>query len=75
MVRFFKQPDVLKILKEDKNLLAVATKDDVAKTVILACFDKEKNVILADNYKGYKYQTLSDDIIQMFGNKDMLVLQ
>ena len=75
VVSFFKNLDVLKMLKEDKNLLAVAIKDDSAKTVVLACFDKEKNEIVCDKYKGYKYQKLNDDLIQMFGNKDMIVLQ
>ncbi len=74
-VRFFKNPDMLRMLREDKNLLAVAIKDDSAKTVVLACFDKEKNEIVYNNYKGYKYQKLNDDLVQMFGNKDMIVLQ
>lgn len=75
VVSFFKNPDVLKMLKEDKNLLAVAIKDNSAKTVVLSCFDKEKNEIVYDKYKGYKYQKLNDDLVQMFGNKDMILLQ
>ena len=75
VVSFFKNLDVLKMLKEDKNLLAVAIKDDSAKAIVLACFDKEKNEIVYDKCKGYKYQKLNDDLIQMFGNKDMIVLK
>ena len=63
------------MLEEDKNLLAVAIKDNSAKTVVLACFDKEKNEIVYGKYKGYKYQKLNDDLVQMFGNKDMIVLK
>ena len=75
MIRFFKQPEVIKLLKEDRNLLAVAIKDDSVQTVMLTCFDKEKNAIVSDKCKGYKYQKLSDDLTQMFGGKQMLVLQ
>ena len=75
VVSFFKNPDILRMLREDKNLLAVAIKDDSAKGIVLACFDKEKNEIVYDKYKGYKYQKLNDDLIQMFGNKDMIVLK
>ena len=75
VVSFFKNPDVLKMLEEDKSLLAVAIKDNSAKTVVLVCFDKEKNEIVYDKYKGYKYQKLNDDLVQMFGSKDMIVLQ
>ncbi|MEL3908316.1 MAG: hypothetical protein P1P64_04805 [Treponemataceae bacterium] len=75
IVTFFKQPEIIEKLRQDKNLLAVAVKNEETKEVILTCFNKGTNQISSKAFTGYRYEKLDDDLIKMFGDKDMLVLQ
>ncbi len=74
IVAFFKQPDLLKKLNENKNLLAVVVKNDNDKTCVLSLFDKEVNEV-KEEIKGYKYKQMDNDLITMFDDKDMIIIQ
>lgn len=79
VIGFFQQTEILKQLQENSNLLAVVVREkldngDIALT--LTCYDKEKEKIAHSPYtKQYVVKNMDSDLIQNFGNKDMLVLE
>ena len=79
VIEFFKQDEVLKILKENKNLLAVAIRKNLPDNkiqLILTLFDTTKeDVIEFPSAKAYIVKTLDSDLEQSFGDKEMLVLE
>ena len=77
VVEFFKAPEILEKLKADKNLLAVAVKEIKKSGRIHVCctlFDKEKNEV-NEYVKIFSTRNISEDLQDMFGDKDMIVLQ
>ncbi len=74
IIAFFKQPDILTKLNENKNLLAVAVKKDENKTCALCLFDKELNEV-KEKIKVYKFKKLDNDLSTMFTDKDMIIIQ
>lgn len=79
VIAFFKQPDILKQLKENKHLIAAATRGEQgAKKYCQAClFDTEKEEVadFEDSSKGWLYKEMDKDLQNAFGNKSMIVLQ
>ena len=79
VIGFFKQDAVLKILQENSDFLAVATREkmpDDRTQITLTLYDKSKEKI-ADfpGAKAYIIKTLDTDLEQNFGKKDMLIFQ
>ena len=79
VIEFFKQDEVLKILKENKNLLAVAIRKNLPDNkmrLILTLYDTTKeDVIEFPSAKAYIVKTLDSDLEQNFGDKEMIVLK
>ena len=79
VVSFFKQPDLIKLLKEDQNRIAVAIKEEAKEDsviITLCIYSKEsQKLIMQEKAKRYKVSKLSDDLKSIFGEKDMIVLQ
>ncbi len=79
VIGFFQQTEILKQLQENSNLLAVVVREkldngDIALT--LTCYDKEKEKIAHSPYtKQYVVKNIDSDLMQNFGNKDMLILE
>lgn len=73
VISFFKRPDVVQKLQQNNNLLAVAVKDDKQNIISLACFNKETNQVEAE-FISYQFNTMTDDLKTMFGDKPMIVL-
>ena len=80
VLQFFKQPDIMAKLRADSNLLAVAIKEKGKNGAIhiAAClFNKEKEemVSLDKEAVAWNAKKLDDRLIQMFGDRDMVVLK
>ena len=79
VIEFFKQDEVLKILKENRKLLAVAIRKNLPDNkmrLILTLFDTTKeDVIEFPSAKAYIVKTLDSDLEQNFGDKEMIVLK
>ena len=73
VITFFKRPDVVQKLQQNKNLLAVGVKDDKQNIITLACFNKETNQVEAE-FISYQFNTMGEDLKTMFGDKPMIVL-
>ncbi|MCR5123610.1 MAG: hypothetical protein K6B43_00230 [Treponema sp.] len=78
IIKFFKQSEILQILKSNANLMAVAIMDKKTDGhIVVACiFDKSKEQV-ADMQKAtaWKAKALSDEVKAAFGDKDMIVLK
>ncbi len=72
IISFFKQKEIITKLKNNKNLIAVAIKAN--KNVILCIYDKNHKSTGAD-FKIYHPKSLDKDVIEMFADKDMIILQ
>lgn len=72
VIMFFKRPEVLQRLQQDTNLLAVAVRDRTQNIITLACFNKEANRI-AEEFISYQFNSMSEDLKIMFGDKPMIV--
>ena len=79
VIEFFKQDEVLKILKENRKLLAVAIRKNLPDNkmrLILTLFDTTKeDVIEFPSAKAYIVKTLDSDLEQNFGDKETIVLE
>lgn len=80
VVSFFKQPKVLEKLQEDQNRIAVAIKeeiDDNSISVILCIYSQNDSTLVTPETAARRFEAekLSEDLISIFGNKDMIVLQ
>ena len=79
VIEFFKQDEVLKILKENRKLLAVAIRKNLPDNkiqLILTLFDTTKeDVIEFPSAKAYIVKTLDSDLEQNFGDKEMIILK
>ena len=80
IIAFFKNPACLDTLKKNKNLLAVAIREEEADGTIFvqACLydeEKEKVIDMENSFIVYKSKHMDDELTKNFGNKDMIVLQ
>ena len=80
IVSFFKDPDRLRKLENDNELLAVSIKDKLDSggyNVINCLFDKSINKIVDYNKdaQGITTNRLDSETEAMFGDKDMLILE
>ncbi|MCL6591954.1 MAG: hypothetical protein K6U80_18645 [Firmicutes bacterium] len=80
VIAWFKQPLIIKELRENKNLLAVGIKKPTQKpnlNITLCLYDTNKEQIfkLKDTFITYNANQLSPDLQQMFGDKQMIVFQ
>lgn len=73
-VSFFKRADIMNQLQSDKNLLAVAIKDDNKNNLVFTLFNKQTEKIMTP-YCIYQYKTMDTDLQNAFADKDMIVLQ
>lgn len=80
IVAFFKAPEIWSILKANKNILPVALKEKEADgtVFVMGClFDEEKDdvVSLEKFHLVYKSKSMDAELIEKFGDEDMLVLR
>jgi ABC-type branched-subunit amino acid transport system permease subunit len=80
VIAFFKNPARLDTLLKNKNLLAVAIREEEADGTIFvqACLydeEKEKVIDMENSFIVYKSKQMDDELTKSFGNKDMIVLQ
>jgi len=80
LVNWFKNENNLNLLKENNNYLAVVlnSSHELAKNLnqnelILAIFDEEKNDIVKSEI--FECENISNEVIDMFSGKDMIVLK
>lgn len=78
IIAFFKNPELLEMLHSSPDYLAVAIKEKNKdrRDVITCClFDKEKNkVVEIERACRWKAKSLSTDLEEEFGDKDMIIL-
>ena len=79
IVSFFKDRNRLEKLKANKDLLAVAIKENLENgncNVVNCLFDKETNEIVdyEENAQGITAESLDSETKGYFGNKDMIML-
>lgn len=74
-VQYFKEPARLKLLKENRQLMAVVTRKHSEKGTILmrAVFDSDKEEVVDVAF--HTVQRLDEQFLRHFGDKDMLVLE
>ncbi len=80
ILKFFKNPDRLRQIKEDSNKLAIAIKENLDKgeyRVVNCLFDKaEKKVVDLDNEAlGIEAEELDQQTEKIFGKREMVILQ
>ena len=80
IIAFFKNPACLDTLKKNKNLLAVAIREEEADGTIFvqACLydeEKEKVIDMENSFIVYKSKQMDDELTKNFGDKNMIVLQ
>lgn len=79
IVSFFKNPDKLRKLGANRDLLAISIKDNLANgeyNVVNCLFDKSTNTIVdyEENAQGITAESLDSETKGYFGNKDMIML-
>lgn len=79
IVSFFKDPQRLKKLQEDKNRIAISIKEnlDNGKFNVINClYDKttEEIIDMETDALGINAESLDEETKQHFGDKDMIVL-
>ncbi|OBV28586.1 hypothetical protein BKN38_09855 [Helicobacter sp. CLO-3] len=79
VVEFFKEPETLKSLQENKDLLAVVIrekKDDGKIQIVLTAFNESTNEMASfPHTKSFLVEKIDEDLSASFGDKDMIVLQ
>lgn len=78
VISFFKQSDINTKLKENEKYIAVTIKEKKDNnTKIIACiFDQEKNNIADIKYAtAWNAKSIDNDLLEAFGEKDMIILQ
>lgn len=73
VIQFFKKPDILAALHKDKNLIATAVRDVHNHQCVLCIFNKSTNQVQTE-FLRYKYAKMDDDLLALFGDKDMIIL-
>lgn len=79
ILSFFKDPNRLKKLKEDRNLIAVSIKDNYDKgnyNIVNCLFDRSNNTIVdtENDALGIETEYLDRATANNFGDKDMIIL-
>lgn len=77
IIAFFKNPELLEILKSSPDYFAVATKDNNGdKYIVTTCiFNKKENTVVEiDRACQWNAEKLSADLEESFGDKDMIFL-
>ncbi len=79
VIAFFKNDEIVSILKEDANIKAVVTKKGSKEDkthIICTLFDtKSEKIVYMDKYiLNVLVKNIDDDLSQAFGDKDMIVL-
>ena len=77
VVAFFRRPNVLERLKEQAGLLAVVireSKNETPTIITLCAFDSQKNEVIVP-FVRYAARALDEELLQVFGDKDMIVLK
>ena len=79
IVSFFKDPQRLKKLQEDKNRIAISIKENLENgqfKVVNCLYDKttEEIVDMETDALGIEAESLDEETKQHFGDKDMIVL-
>ena len=80
VIRFFKQKEISEKLKKDTNLQAVVLKNPVKENqihIICCLYDKNKEKVILEQPPLLNILTdkIDEDLIDQFGDKDMIVLQ
>ena len=79
VIKFFKQPDILEKLNGNKDFIAVAIKQnetDGSVKLVCSVFDKAKSeVVDMEHAKCFHARMLDADLLEAFGDKEMLILQ
>lgn len=80
VVEFFKAPERLALLKQNRDYIVVAIKEktnDGTHQIVLCCFNKAEGTLVdpEKNAVVYKVQALDEVLERQFNGKDMLVLQ
>lgn len=81
IVGFFKNPSRLKKLKEDRNLMAIAIKENLANgnyKTVNCLFNKATNKVEDEDYQealGIESNDIDSETEQTFGDKAMIVLE
>ena len=73
VIQYFKRKEIITKLNENKNYIAVAIKEfhDDKYTIVCAIFDKKSNN--ASPIFKMKSTKIDQDLIDTFGNKDMIL--
>ena len=79
IISFFKDPQRLKKLKEDKNRIAISIKENLDNgqfNIVNCLYDKttEEIVDMETDAQGIEAESLDEETKQHFGDKDMIVL-
>jgi len=80
IISWFRDPDRLKKLQEDSNVIAVSIKEklDNGNYAVINClFDQENNELVdyTEDAEIIESEQLDKDSIRNFGDKDMIVLR
>lgn len=80
IVSFFKDPQRLKKIKEDENIIAVTVKDNLDNgnyNIVNCLFDKDTETIVdyEENSLGITADELDEETQNNFAGKDMIILQ
>lgn len=77
ILRFFKEYNRLKLLRSDSNLLPIVIKEqfDENFSVIGCLFNKSTKEIINGNTFIWQTEHLEDDLVKIFGDHDMIILQ
>ena len=79
IVSFFNDPQRLKKLQEDKNIIAISIKENLDNgqfNIVNCLYDKAtgKMVDMETDAQGIEAESLDEETKQRFGDKDMIVL-
>ena len=77
IVSFFRNPERLNKLKEDRDLIAVSIKENLENgqyKVVNCLYDKVLDDIVETDAVGIGAEKLDKETKQKFGNKDMIIL-
>lgn len=80
IVAHFKKESVMKVLRENKGAIAVCLKKangGAIPDVVCCLFDGNNNQVINDEHMTtvFKCQRLGEDLLNAFGNKDMIVIK
>lgn len=80
IVNFFKNPQILNKLKQNRDLIAISIKENLGNgnyNVLNCVFDKERQevVYMKEDAMGITAESLDKETEKAFGNKDMLILK